>query len=215
MWRVLFAMFLPMLAAGPTGAEEKVLPNVLIIGDSISMGYTQPVKELLAGKAHVERPPANGGATALGLEKLSDWLGDTHWDVIHFNWGLHDIKHMKDGKLDLAGEQVAGLDQYSKNLEELVRRLKATGARLIWASTTPVPEGAAGRLAGDEVRYNQAAKTIMKKNGVAINDLHSRVKPCLGKYQQPRNVHFTPEGSKFLAEQVAAKILKALERKSD
>ena len=200
-----------LLVQGVEAAEVKSLPRVLIIGDSISIGYTDSVKKMLAGKAAVQRIPENGRNTAYGLEQLKTWLGDTKWDVIHFNWGLHDIKHVRDGKLDASGELVATLEVYSKNLEELVKQLSATGAKLIWASTTPVPDGAAGRVTGDEVRYNGVAEALMKKYGVQVEDLYSRVKPNLTNYQQPRNVHFTPEGSEFLAEQVAAEILKALE----
>ena len=60
------------------------LPNVLIIGDSISIGYTGAVSSKLAGKANVIHNPSNAEGTKLGLEKLKEWLGDTKWDVIHF-----------------------------------------------------------------------------------------------------------------------------------
>ena len=67
------------------------LPRVLLIGDSISLGYTMQVRQMLQGKANVHRPPANCGPTTLGVEKIDHWLGKEHWDVIHFNWGLHDL----------------------------------------------------------------------------------------------------------------------------
>src|SRR5882757_3092673 len=91
------------------------LPRVLLIGDSISMGYTLPVRELLAGKANVHRVPENGGSTRTGLEKLDAWLGKGKWDVIHFNWGLHDLKHWKDGKMDINGDQVTVAEDYAAN----------------------------------------------------------------------------------------------------
>ncbi|MDZ4288610.1 MAG: SGNH/GDSL hydrolase family protein, partial [Prosthecobacter sp.] len=74
------------------------LPRVLLIGDSISMGYTLGVRKLLAGKANVHRIPQNGGPTKNGVANIDKWLGDGHWDVIHFNWGIHDLKFMPDGK---------------------------------------------------------------------------------------------------------------------
>jgi hypothetical protein len=44
-----------------------------------------------------------------------------------------------------------------------------------------------------------------------INDLHARAMRKLSEVQQPNgNVHFTPEGSDYLAEKVAASIRKAL-----
>ena len=186
--------------------DDPALPRVLLIGDSISIGYTLPVRKALAGKANVHRPAANCGPTIRGLADLDKWLGKGKWDVIHFNWGLHDLR-----KDDGLSHQVP-IDQYEKNLNELVRRLKKTDARLIWCSTTPVPEGAKNRTKGDEVKYNAAARKIMEANGVAVNDLYGFALPQLGKIQRRGDVHFSQEGSRTLAGQVAAAILKALER---
>ncbi|MEQ1862652.1 MAG: SGNH/GDSL hydrolase family protein [Chthoniobacteraceae bacterium] len=189
------------------------LPRVLIIGDSISIGYTLPTRELLKGVANVHRIPTNGSSSDAGLKNLDAWLATggagKKWDAIHFNWGLHDLKHLKDGKLDLTGPQVNAIDAYAKNLSAIVAKLKTTGAKLIWATTTPVPAGSDGRVPGDEVKYNAAAAGVMKAEGVAIDDLHAVVvaKPDT---QREKNVHFTDEGSKALAGQVAAEIRKAL-----
>ena len=193
--------------------EDPSLPRVLLIGDSISVGYTPSVRRLLAGQANVLRIPANAGPTTRGLESIDAWLGQEHWDVIHFNWGLHDLKRLKNGKLDVSGEWQVDPEQYRLNLETLVRKLKATGARLIWASTTPVPDGANGRIRGDEIRYNTIAARIMKRRGVITNDLYAAVIDQLAEYQRPANVHFSEEGSAFLGERVAASILEALSAK--
>ena len=202
----------PRAAANP--AFEKVtdvpgLPRVLLIGDSISIGYTAPVRKLLQGKANVHRIPTNGGPTTNGLAHLKQWLGDGQWDVIHFNWGLHDLKVMADGKRQVPPEA------YEKNLHELVRQLKATGAQLIWASTTPVPEGKVNppRDPADVVAYNTIARRIAEENRIAMDDLYALALPQLAKIQQPANVHFTAEGSESLARQVAASIEAALVRK--
>src|SRR5437868_6884608 len=79
------------------------LPRVLIIGDSISIGYQVPLREALKGKANVHRPATNCGPTTRGVEQIEQWLGDNKsdkdksdkgkWDVIHFNFGLHDVRH--------------------------------------------------------------------------------------------------------------------------
>ena len=190
--------------------EDPALPRVLLIGDSISMGYTLPVRDLLKGKANLLRIPENGGPTTRGVQSIDKWLGKNKWDVIHFNWGLHDIKRTKDGKMDVAGPQQVPAEDYRKNLEALVRKLKATGAKLIWTSTTPVPEGANGRVKGEEVEANRIAKEVMDKNGVPIDDLYAYVLPHLGEYQRHADVHYLPEGYAFLAKQVAAKIIEAL-----
>lgn len=183
------------------------LPRVLLIGDSISIGYTREVRQRLAGRANVHRPPVNCGPTILGLEQLDNWLGSGHWDVIHFNFGLHDLKYMDaNGTYIVPGPHdrpLASPEEYAANLRKIVARLKLTGARLIFANSTPVPTGTVGRVAGSEQAYNAAAEQVMREAGVPVDDLHALAvqHPAL---QLPHNVHFTPEGCEALAEQVAA-----------
>jgi len=186
--------------------DDRGLPRVLLIGDSISIGYTLPVRELLKGIANVHRIATNAGPTTKGVENIDAWLGKDKWDVIHFNWGLHDLKYMFD---DLP--QV-DLGQYEQNLNRLAGRLKQTGAALIWASTTPVPNERVSpkRVPSDVARYNEAAARVMARNQIPINDLYHLALPKLGTLQQKDNVHFHPEGSRLLAEQVAAAIRKTL-----
>jgi len=190
--------------------DDPALPRVLIIGDSISIGYTAPVRELLAGKANLHRIPVNGGDTRRGLDQLNTWLGKGVWDVIHFNWGLHDLKRMKDGNLDASMEREVAPEDYQRNLRELAQRLQKTGAKLIWGATTPVPEGSQGRIPGDEVTYNALAAEVMKELDIPVNDLHACVLSDLPKWQREANVHFTPEGSAHLGGHVADHILQAL-----
>ena len=189
------------------------LPRVLLIGDSISIGYTAPTRKLLAGKVNLHRIPTNGGPTTRGLADLKAWLGEGKWDVIHFNWGLHDLKYMDaKGRLDPNGTQQVPPEPYEKNLRELVKRLKATGAKLIWCSTTPVPEGSAGRIKGDAAKYNRIAAKVMAEGKVPTDDLYAFALPRLKEIQRPKNVHFTPAGSQALARRVANSILKAIGR---
>jgi acyl-CoA thioesterase-1 len=191
------------------------LPRVLLIGDSISIGYTLPVRALLAGHANVHRPDENGGSTAYGLERLDHWLGTGPWAVIHFNFGLHDLKYL-DAKGDYVtpdkGHQVASLEEYEKNLRALVARLKRTGAKLIFATTTPIPAGTQGRVEGDERRYNEVAERVMRETGVAVDELHTYVQAHQKEIQLPHNVHFTPAGYEALAHLVAASIQTNLPR---
>ena len=184
--------------------DDPVLPRVLLIGDSISVGYTLAVREALAGKANVHRPPANCGNTAKGLQFLSQWLGDGPWDVIHFNWGLHDLTSIDD-------KPEVPINEYEKNLRGLVARLKKTGATLVWCSTTPVPPARRAPLKPEDVvRYNEVAKKVMEENGIAIDDLYAFAMPQLNKLQQPTTVHPTAEGFKVLALQVAGSIREVL-----
>ena len=187
------------------------LPRVLLIGDSISIGYTLPVRRLLEGEANVHRPPENGGPTIRGLKQIDGWIGAGPWDVIHFNWGLHDLKVMDGGQ-----HQVPPAD-YRSNLEALVGRMKATGAKLIWASTTPVPEGKLSpvRRSQDVQEFNGIAAEVMKSHGIPTDDLYTAALYRLKEIQRPLNVHFTEEGSDVLAGYVAEAIRGALRDRTD
>jgi len=187
-------------------AEQSGLPRVLIIGDSISVGYTLPVRKLLASEANVQRIPMNGGTSGNGVFQMEAWLGKQKWDVIHFNFGLHDLKRMSDG------EPQVPLALYERYLRLFVARLKLTGAKLIFATTTPVPDGPVNppRKPEDVAAYNAAALRVMNESGIAIDDLYAFALPRLKEIQRPVNVHFTDAGSEALARQVAASIRKAL-----
>jgi len=198
---------------------DKNLPDVLIIGDSISIGYTPFVAQLLKGKANVIHNKGNSQGTTNGLVKLSSWLGDKKWAVIHYNFGLHDLKHVKvagtsQNSNSFDDPQQADLATYTKNLAVITEKLKKTGAPLIFATTTPYPAGVKpARLPADAVKYNEKAIEIMKKHGVLVNDLYNHILPHLKKLQRPVNVHFTPEGSLYLARKVAKDILEKLPKK--
>ena len=198
-------------------AAEKKRPKVLIIGDSISIGYTPHVTRILAKEAMVKHHRGNAGHTGMGLKQLDQWVGKTKWDLIHFNWGLWDLcyRHPKSkvqGRRDkVRGKITTSLEQYEKNLDQLVTRLKKTGAKLIWAHTTFVPEKEAGRKVGDDKKYNDVAARVMKRHGVKINDLHKLTSGFSADlFTQPGNVHFKEQGSKEIAQQVAAEIRAAL-----
>jgi len=104
------------------------------------------------------------------------------------------------------------LEEYERNLRQLVKRLEQTGARLIWCSTTPVPEGAVGRVPGDELEYNAVAAKVMAEHDVAVDDLYAFARPQRATIGKPADVHYTPEGSRVLATQVVRSIEAAVPR---
>ncbi len=177
--------------------DDPSLPRVLLIGDSVSRGYTLATRAALAGKANVHRAPANCGPTTSGLKNIEAWLGDGKWDVIHFNFGIHDRN--------------TPVVDYTARLEKLVERLEATGARLVWASTTPIPDKPeAGQTAASIVEKNTAAAAVMQRQGIATDDLFAFITPHLGDVQPPGDVHFTAAGYSLLGGQVAESILAVL-----
>ncbi len=179
--------------------------QILLIGDSISEGYTPFVKDLFAGVAEVHRPNENCGSTHLALEKLDLWLGETQWNVIHFNWGLHDLRYVDENNefaVIPKGRHFVRPPVYLKNLRVLVGRLRRTGAKLICATSTPVPEGCSWRLEKDERQFNEIAAMVMKEENIPVNDLHKAVSPRCDEFQEPNDVHFNRAGSAFLGRAV-------------
>jgi lysophospholipase L1-like esterase len=166
--------------------DDPKLPRVLLVGDS-------------AGKANVHRAPANCGPTASGLKNLDVWLGAGKWDVIHFNFGIHD--------------RATPAADYVKRLEEIVTRLEKTGAKLIWASTTPIPDNPAQKqTAQSVVEKNALAAEIMRKHGIPTDDLFGAMTPRLKEFQPPLDVHFTGAGYDFLGARVGEAVLARLAR---
>jgi hypothetical protein len=202
--------------------DDPKLPRVLLIGDSVSVAYTLVVRKELEGVANVHRVLGNGGSTktALGSYGLERWLagGNAKWDVIHFNHGLHDACYRfadgsdKDAKGNYASplnnaKPNVSLDAYEKNLRLIVARLRQTGAKLIFATTTPIPDSQAEKyVKGSEVAYNDIARNVMTEEKIPVNDLWAAVMPQLDKLQIPRNVHFQTAGSAVLGKQVAKSI---------
>jgi lysophospholipase L1-like esterase len=194
------------------------LPRVLLIGDSLSMSYTVGVRQRLADVANVYRAPDNCRSTRQTLAEIETYLGDGKWDVIHFNWGMHDITHLNAESKAAPppeGSHQVPLEEYNRNVRRLVERLKKTGAQLLWAATTPVgqkTEAKGYRRDRDVVAYNAAAAEVMKANRVVTNDLYALTEP---RAEQLLNdgVHFNTEGRRVSAMAVAAAIRKALGEK--
>ncbi|MEI6076581.1 MAG: SGNH/GDSL hydrolase family protein [Verrucomicrobiota bacterium] len=175
-------------------SDDLLLPRLLIIGDSISRGYTLAVRHLLQGKFNVHRAPANCGSTVTGLKQFDVWLGNGKWDVIIWNFGIHDRKT----------EPAV----YRHNLETLLQRLKHTGAKVIWVRTTPASSGknSEGFTEAQCRQLNRIADEVMKAGKVPEVDLYSLLKPRLAELQLLNNVHFRETGYQVMGEKVAAAV---------
>jgi len=199
---------------------KKDRPNILLYGDSISMGYTETVRRELSGRATVFRLFRNGrssGDFISNMEKqrktmFSPYLEggwDFTWDLIHFNVGLHDLRYSDDdGKPDkINGNQMTTIDLYKDNLRKICRYLlsRYPNAKLVFATTTPVPEGEPGRLAMDVLKYNEAAGEILSEyQKITINDLYGFTKPNFDLWVvRPGNVHYNSLGQTEQGKQIA------------
>ena len=227
--------FLSKQQLGPSrpqkGTQADSIPKVLIIGDSISGGYSKSLIKLLEGKAEVTKLGAVAGyriqketfwhsrgeakyldfgsakACIVDFERFGKHLEDTPYDVIHFNFGLNDIFRGRNGAWHNP------VDQYAKDLAKIVTLLKANGAKVIWANITPIQANAPHNPEGVELIYNAAAAKVMKKHGIPINNLHSVVTKWEGyaEWKGGNDVHFSGAIYSKLAEQISEKILAELE----
>ncbi|PJA74594.1 SGNH/GDSL hydrolase family protein [bacterium CG_4_9_14_3_um_filter_65_15] len=207
----LLVAVLALAACGPGEGPQDPRPRVLIIGDSISLGYTPEVAALLGDRAQVVHCPGNARHSWYGVVWRDKLVSGGPWDVIQFNWGLWDMCYRRPVRGGASvpdkacGRVTIGLVEYRRNLEQVVARLERTGATLVWASTTSVPAGERGRFSADVDRYNAVAAEIMRAHGIRITDLCavSRAMPQNLRVN-PHNVHFTAEGYRRLARAVVS-----------
>lgn len=196
------------------------IKNVLILGDSISIGYTPIVRELLNEKANINRPltsefsyipskeflfdhgePTNCKSTLNSLMELENWLDDEKWDVIHANWGMWDI--------DTINPVI-----YEAQLELLIKKILPHTNMLIIATTTPIviKENAKESKAKNKkiIAFNRVIVKLAKKYNLELDDLYAAALTKTGIYS-PDNIHLNESGYKLLANKVARAIEKHLQ----
>lgn len=174
------------------------LPRVLLIGDSITRAYYKDVEQNLDGKAYCARIATSAavGDPALPMQ-LHTFLSETKFDVIHFNIGMHGWAYSED--------------EYRKYLPEVLKVIHkdAPGARLIWASTTPVRKNRTPGPSDDRIRArNEIARKYFTQQHIPIDDLYALMAPHSKLHSD--DVHFNSEGAALQARQVAAEIVKLL-----
>ena len=182
------------------------MQSVILIGDSIRMGYRPTVEQLLGDRVQLWAPAENGGTSANVLAHLDEWVLSRRPNILHLNCGLHDLK------TDFgATSQAVPLDQYEANLRQIVGRIEGLGTtQLIWATTTPVNEvwhharKSFDRFQADVLAYNHVARQVVSAHGVPINDLYQTMMDAgRDEHLAPDGVHFTPAGYMLLGQVVA------------
>ena len=188
------------------------MKKVMLIGDSIRMMTEERVREMLGNEYDVWSPEDNCRYTAITLNELRNYF--THCpdpEIIHWNNGLWDtaIVYDDDGNF-------TPLDVYVENLRRILKQLKKTGAKIIFATTTPTHPKKEIRYSptlachfnSDIEKYNEKAVELMKSEGVIINDLFPILKRDIDRYiRQDDMIHPTDDGIEVISEQIVAKIL--------
>lgn len=209
--------------------------KILLLGDSIRMGYGEHVAKLMEGKAQVFYPRDNGRFLQYTLRELQDWKWNLHLqdgvDVVHWNNGLWDVGHLgagsgATGEVEAATAQPtihAGHYEYEKEnltppaiyeymlgrVHQRIRNLFPT-AKIIFAYTTSVLEDQSPDFlyrSNAEIReYNTIARRVLEPEGVAFNDLYTFSEERLKGLHRDW-VHFNEEGSHLIAQEIMDFIL--------
>jgi len=185
-----------------TDADKDELPRVLLVGDSITRGYFSGVEKHLAGKAYCARLTTSKCVSDPSFnDDLLLLLKQYNFSAIHFNNGLHGWGYSEE--------------QYRDGLSKTIDAIKkhSDGAKLIWATTTPVREKEdletfAERTDRVKVR-NQLASEIMTKHHIPTDDLFELTKDH-AEWTSGDGVHFNAKGNEALAKQVAESVLENL-----
>jgi hypothetical protein len=179
------------------------LPRVLVLGDSMYQPLSQQAAKSLQGKAEIVfRNDPEVFNTTTALAKIEELLGDGKWDLIHFNFGLGDLVHRAPGMksfrvMPQAAGGILATDpaQYAKNLDQLAKRLQATGVKIVWASTTPIHGTENGLYRpGSEIEYNAIAAKVMTANRIPVSDMHAAVTEILGDAKLDKSPFSLPRG---------------------
>jgi len=178
--------------------------KVLLLGDSIRMSYQPVVAEMMKDIADVVGPEENCQFSAYTLDSIDRWLEQFGKpDVVHWNNGIHDVGHNPDR------EPIQyPLDEYIFNLKGIIEKLRKTGAKIIFATSTPVHpnrpfKNTEWAWQNDEIDgYNEGALELMKSKKIPVNDLHAVVAENYDAYLSEDMLHLSQEGVKKCAEAV-------------
>lgn len=187
--------------------------NVLLVGDSIRIGYDKEIKKALEGKANVIFPEDNCQFAAYVCRYLNEWFGGLdgkEFDVVHWNAGLHDC-------LRLFGEEPnTPIEIYEYYIERICQRIKklCPNAKVIFATSTSVISEKMNkdfmRYNEDIEKYNEAAVKIVTRYGFEVNDLYS-LSLTLPEEAHSDAVHYyTDIGTEAFSGQVLEFVSKAL-----
>ncbi len=179
------------------------LPNVLLLGDSLSRNYFPEVTKDLAGVANVYLMATS---TSVGDPRLPREIRafaameHVPFRVVHFNNGMHGWAYTE-------AAYKAAFPEFLRT----VRSLVAGNDALIWATITPVQPSAFNGATNERVNARNAiAKTFIDAGKIPIDDQHALMMQHSNLHHD--TVHFNAAGSNLMGDQAAAAIRKVLGR---
>lgn len=198
------------------------MKKVLLIGDSIRLGYQPNVISELEGEFFVWGNDENcrfakytlnelgrifNAFSKTNTEKIEGALltptaqlekDIVYPDIIHWNNGLWDtsIVYEEDGAF-------TPIPEYIDYMSKILRELKKVTDKVIFATTTPVKPINPNQKNEIITEYNKHIVDFMNKEGVVVNDLNSLVSKNIDEYISADNIHLSDAGKKACAKQIA------------
>lgn len=207
--------------------------KVLLIGDSIRLGYQEQVRALLGNGVEVYAPEENcryAKYALWGMHRWVDSFGNPKFDAVHFNAGIWDLH-----RCTADGEIFTPIREYADTIRRLGLQMKSYTENVIYANTIPANRKLDDSLNafnpfintapgykkvhltvgmeewnGDVRRYNAAAGTEMEKLHIPVNDLYSPIAVDTDRYISTDGIHASAEGYQLLAKLVAQRIKEIL-----
>lgn len=190
------------------------MKNVLLVGDSIRLGYDKAVKASLDGKANVYFPEENCRFASYVLRYIHEYKGlvkNGDVDVLHWNAGLWDCLRLFEE------DPHTPIDVYAYYIDRICVRIKKVfpNARVIFATSTSVQSERMSvnfKRYNEEIeRYNEAAVAVVKKHGLEVNDLYAASVSLPAEAHSDAVHYYTPMGTEAFTKQVLSYLAPALE----
>ena len=195
---------------------SELMKNILLIGDSIRMGYDKAVKKSFEGIGNVVFPDDNCRFASYVLRYFHEYkalINEGNIDAIHWNAGLWDCLRMFDE------EPHTPIDVYAYYIERICIRIKklCPDAKVIFATSTSVisdkMEDRFKRYNEEIEKYNNIAVEKVTKYGFSVNDLYTISLNLPDEAHSDAVHYYTSMGTKALANKVILSLVDALELK--
>jgi hypothetical protein len=214
---ILLAFLAPGSAAGQTATSipeeiewtwevrpphpDPKLPNVLLLGDSITRDYFPKVTSDLAGVANVY---LMASSTSVGDPRLPRQVAEFRtlegilFSVVHFNNGMHGWAYSE-------AQYRAAFPAFLR----AVKKLAGSSGALVWATITPIRQDATNGATNQRVdARNVIATSLVQAGGIRVDDQHALMTEHQDLHEDP--VHFNVSGAALQGDQAAATIMTAL-----
>ena len=185
------------------------MKKIILLGDSIRMGYDKYAKMALEGVAEVYSPEENCRFTQYMLRFIHKWVGDSGFgedaDLVHFNVGLWDVIQI------MYDEPITPIDVYEQYLHRICKRIRecCPRAKIVFATSTPIHQANYESVKHEFWRsnetikaYNAVAVKVMKEHGIEVNDLYALMEGAPDHYFSDRTHYYTKDATEIMTGRV-------------